>query len=78
MGGVMAKTVETAMTLMLMAAGLLDKAGERDGAVKLREAIDTVRCGPGLTAADPPMDYGDAPVARGGMLGRIVGWFRRE
>ena len=56
MGGVMAKTVETAMTLMLMAAGLLDKAGERDGAVKRREAIATVRGGPGLTAADPPLD----------------------
>lgn len=78
MGGVMAKTVETAMTLMLMAAGLLDKAGERDGAVKLREAIDMVRSGTGLTAADPPMDYGDVSVARGGMLGRIAGWFRRE
>lgn len=73
----MAKTVEAAMTLMLMAVALLDKAGEADGAGKLRKAIDAVRSGPGLTAADPPAVRGEGtePAMRG--LARLAGPCRR-
>ena len=73
----MAKTVEAAITLMLMAVAMLDKAGETDGAGKLREAIDAVRSGPGLTAANPPAVRGEGtePAAHG--LARLAGLFRR-
>lgn len=73
----MAKAVEAAITLMLMAVAMLDKAGEADGAGKLREAIDAVRSGPGLTAADPPVVHGEGtePAVRG--LARLAGLCRR-
>lgn len=73
----MAKTVEAAMPLMLMAVELLDKAGDANGAGKLREAIDAVRSGPGLTAADPPAVRGEGtePAVRG--LASLAGLCRR-
>ncbi len=73
----MAKTVETAMTLMLMAASLLDKAGERDGAGQLREAIDVVRTCPGLTAADLPAARDAQASATHSRFARLAGMFRR-